>query len=141
MGGKTQAELSDEIEKKINTLNELITKAKDKNLDAKREEGVIWFANEFVKYANWDENNVTINSNLFATIPDYAPYGKSSEELAKELAGFERTEIIKMLEDSIEEITNVISGEIVRRPVVDIDWENATVKDLSLIHISEPTRP
>lgn len=60
MGGKTQAELSDEIEKKINTLNELITKAKDKNLDAKREEGVIWFANEFVKYANWDENNVTI---------------------------------------------------------------------------------
>ena len=67
VGGKTQAELSDEIEKKINTLNELITKAKDKNLDAKREEGVIWFANEFVKYANWDENNVTINSKLFFT--------------------------------------------------------------------------
>lgn len=43
-----------------------------------------------------------------------------------------------MLEDSIEEITNVISGEIVRRPVVDIDWENATVKDGNIYSNGHP---
>ena len=40
MGGKTQAELSDEIEKKINTLNELITKAKDKILMQKEKKAL-----------------------------------------------------------------------------------------------------
>ncbi len=124
-GAKTPEALNAEIDEKTAILEGLISEAEALNLDAEREKSTVWFANEFQKFANWDEQNMDQNERMFGTIT-YNPNGKTAEDLAKELPEFERTEIIKMLDTSIDDINQVISGDIVRASVNMFDWTGIT---------------
>lgn len=42
--------------------------------------------------------------------------------------------VVKILDDGIAELSSVISGEVVRRPVNKVDWQNIKVADNVLLN-------
>ena len=116
-----------QIEGKKNTLISLIEQAQNKNINTEREACVIWMADEFKKYADWDELHVSENKIKFDTFTDktgsvlnFAAY---SQQLAENLPVFEKTEIIAMLDSAIITLSAEINGTIKRRPINFFDWK------------------
>ncbi|MER2490781.1 glycoside hydrolase family 42 [Catenovulum sediminis] len=118
--------LINEAEQKISVLTTKMELAKQQGIDVKREETVVWFAKEFLKYADWDEKNETAVEKAFSY---YAPYKDKSKQLAKELPDFERRKVIEILDAGIDELSAVMNGEIKRRAVNPVDWQNIEVAD------------
>lgn len=137
-GALSTSELKAMIQYKISELETLISQAESKKLDAEREKGALWFAKEFDKYADWDEQNISVNQKMFDNISWYRPGGKTAEELAKELPEFERMEIIAMLDTAIAELTEVINGTMVRRPVRLVDWNGISLQGSNFYSNGKP---
>ncbi|MCL7752646.1 alpha-amylase family protein [Polaribacter sp. Z022] len=109
---------------KISKLESLMETAKSKSIDVTREETTLWFANEFIKFANWDEAHKEDIERLFSY---YWIYKKDKKKLAEELPDFERNKVIEILDKSINDLEQLIAGNIKRRPVNKVDWENIEV--------------
>ncbi|MHA6483331.1 S-layer homology domain-containing protein [Paenibacillus sp. strain BS8-2] len=137
-GALSASELKTLISTRTTELEELIIQAESRNLDAEREKGTVWFAKEYDKYADWDEQNMAVNKRMFAVIPTYSPGGRSPEELAAELPEFERTEIIAMLETAIAELSEVLDGSVTRRPVRLVDWDGVTLQGSNFYSNGKP---
>ncbi|MFC7291367.1 glycoside hydrolase family 42 [Hirschia litorea] len=120
---------------KIKTLNALMDQARAKEIDVTREETVIWFAKEFLKFANWDEANKDVVAFSFQ---QFQPYREDKTKFAEELPDFERQKVIQILDAGIENINNVLDGKIKRKPVPKIDWSDITVGDNMLINNERP---
>lgn len=120
---------------KISALEDLVKKAQAKGQDVTREETTLWFAREFLKFANWDEQNSDAVAYMFGA---YAPYKDKKDQLATELPDFERTKVNEILDASIEALGKVISGEVKRRPVPKVDWQNIEVSDNALLSNGKP---
>ncbi|KMT64970.1 glycoside hydrolase family 42 [Catenovulum maritimum] len=120
---------------KIKQLESLMADAQAKSLDVTREETVIWFAKEFLKYANWDEQNRDAVAYMFEA---YGPYRNQKDELADQIPDFQRTKVIEILDAGIEELSQVISGEITRRPVRKVDWQNTVAGDNMFVSEGKP---
>ncbi|MFI2856288.1 S-layer homology domain-containing protein [Paenibacillus sp. JSM ZJ436] len=137
-GALSAAELKARIQSKISELEALILQAQARKLDTEREKGAVWFAKEYDKYADWDEKNIDVNKKMFGVIPSYSPGGKSPEELAQELPEFQRTEVIALLDTAIAELTGVLNGSIVRRPVRLVDWDGIELKGSNFYSEGKP---
>ncbi len=116
-------------------LRALMEQAKEKGIDVTREETTLWFAQQFLKFADWDEANQSAVAYAFA---QYAPYAERSEELAEEIPGFQRKKVQEILTASLNELSQVVSGEIQRRPVNKVDWQNIQVGDDKLLSGGKP---
>ncbi len=124
---------------KLEHIEQLMKQAESKGLDVTREESVVWFAEQFLKFANWDEDNYEAIEAAFGYERYYAP---NKEQLAKELPDFERQKVIEILDDGIADLNKVISGEIKRRPVRKVDWQNTTAGDNMFVNgEGKPTFP
>lgn len=137
-GALSAVELKARIQSKISELEGLIQKAQTRQLDTEREKGAVWFAKEFDKYADWDEQNIDVNKKMFGVIPTYSPGDKSPEELAQELPDFQRTEVIALLDTSIAELTAVLDGTVVRRPVRLVDWDGIELQGSNFYSEGKP---
>ncbi|WP_214625737.1 S-layer homology domain-containing protein [Paenibacillus agaridevorans] len=137
-GALSAAELKARIQSKISELEALILKAQARQLDTEREKGAVWFAKEYDKYADWDEKNIDVNKKMFGVIPSYSPGGRSPEELALELPEFQRTEVIALLDTSIAELTAVLDGTVVRRPVRLVDWDGIELQGSNFYSEGKP---
>ena len=60
--GKERNQYEVEALNKIEKLTSLMATAKAKKIDVTREETTLWFSKEFLKFADWDENNKTWRS-------------------------------------------------------------------------------
>lgn len=120
---------------KINVLQTMMDEAKSKGIDVTREEAVVWFSNEFLKFANWDEANPEAIEAAFGYERHFAP---NKTQLAAELPDFERRKVIDILDAGIEELGKEIRGEIKRRPVVKVDWQNTKAADDMFISNGKP---
>ncbi|MCM2373464.1 alpha-amylase family protein [Aporhodopirellula aestuarii] len=123
--------LTKEALAKITTLESKMEEAQTNGIDVTREETVVWFAKEFLKYADWDERNQDAVAYLFG---EYAPYKEDKDKLAAEIPDFQRKKVVGILDGGIAELSRVISGEIKRRPVNKVDWQNIEVGDNMLIN-------
>ncbi|MBU2951000.1 hypothetical protein KO493_09845 [Tamlana agarivorans] len=123
---------------KIETLEGLMDKAKAKSIDVTREETTLWFANEFLKFAKWDENNQEAVTKTFGYERFYA---EDKDSLAKALPDFEREKVIQILEKSIADLIKELNGEIKRRPVHKVDWQNAKTSDNMIVSNGKPSFP
>ncbi len=121
--------------KKISRLEALMNKAKEKSIDVVREETLLWFSKEFLKFANWDETNKDAVEKLFGY---YAQYEKDKEKYAEELPDLERQKVIEMLDKGIENLNLILEGSITRRPVNKIDWQNIEVGEDELLSNGKP---
>ncbi len=128
---------------KITTLESLITSAENEGLDTTKEKMAVQLAKIFLLYANWDENNKSINENFFDGLHTF--HQTTPQNLAEHLATYERSSIITVLDEAIATLNAVISGDIVRKPIPNIDWSqikydgNQLVQDGKPIYISEYT--
>ncbi|MEI8619290.1 hypothetical protein P4S63_26030 [Pseudoalteromonas sp. B193] len=100
-----------------------------------REESVVWFAEQFLKFANWDENNYDAVVKLFSYERYYAD---TKEQLAKDLPDFERIKVIQILDKGINDLSKELAGEIKRRPVNKVDWQNTKAQDNMFVSNGKP---
>ncbi|MCQ3831004.1 carbohydrate binding domain-containing protein [Microbulbifer elongatus] len=118
--------LEQEALEKISVLEVLISQANQHQLDTAREETTLWFAREFLKYANWDKDNLPEVEKFFE---NFYPYRNGASEYAAILPDFERQQVINILDKSIATLSDVLDGSIVRRPAGLLDWKNIGVQN------------
>ncbi|WP_299184063.1 beta-galactosidase [uncultured Aquimarina sp.] len=123
---------------KIETLKSLMNEAKKKSIDVTREETTLWFSKEFIKFADWDEANKDAVSKLFGYERYYKP---NKDSLAEMLPDFERRKVVQILDKSIEDLNKELKGEIKRRPVNKVDWQNAKAADNMFVSNGKPSFP
>ncbi|MGJ8639560.1 MAG: glycoside hydrolase family 42 [Opitutaceae bacterium] len=129
-------DLKEQALTKIGALESLMDSARSKSYDVTREETVLWFSKEFLKFADWDEANVEANEYLFGVY--HQPFKSQKKQLAQDLPDFERGKVIEMLDDGIDTLESILSGKIVRRPVNKVDWQNIEVEKDALLSNGKP---
>ncbi|MDU0353360.1 glycoside hydrolase family 42 [Paraglaciecola aquimarina] len=132
---KATSELEQTARLKLKTLERIMAQARAKDIDVTREETVVWFANEFLKFANWDENNQDAITYLMG---EYYGFKDKKEELAAMVPDFQREKVLSILDGGIAELSAVLSGDIQRRPVNKVDWKNIEVSDDMLLSNGKP---
>lgn len=120
---------------KISALEALMDDARNKSIDVTREETLLWFSKEFLKFADWDEANKPAIEKLFGY---YAPYKNDKAKYARDLPDFQREKVVEILDKGIANLKKVLDGSIVRRPVSKIDWENIVVEEDQLLSNGKP---
>ncbi|WP_136481988.1 alpha-amylase family protein [Cognatitamlana onchidii] len=130
--------LEEEALNKIETLKFMMDEARSESIDVAREETVLWFSKEFLKFANWDENNKEAVAKLFGYERYYEP---QKDSLAEILPDFERKKVIQILDKSIDDLNKELNGEIKRRPVNKVDWQNTKADDNMFISNGKPIFP
>ncbi len=119
------SDLRKEAENKMDQLRKLIKKAEKKNIQTLKERTTLRSAEIFMKYADWDEDNIDKNTKHFSLV---ARYKDEPEKWAETLPNFEREEIIKMMDSSMKELTAVMKGEIKRLPSPEVDWHKTRLE-------------
>jgi beta-galactosidase len=109
----------------MTALERLIKQAKDKRVDTKREEAAVWMARQFLTYADWDESHISANKTQFEQV---RMYKANSQQLAEQLPDLERKGVIRLLNTASSELTAVLQGEVIRRPVPVLKWSDVTVQ-------------
>ena len=127
--------LSQLADDKIKELQILVKKAEAINLDATREKLTLNTADIFLKFAAWDEQHVDENVTYFKKVGSFKD---SALQMAAGLANFERSEIVSMLDKSINTLNGVIAGKIIRKPAFQIDWTKVTLDKSQLTYKAKP---
>ena len=130
------SELEERALSKMDQLEALMDRARSQSIDVTREETVLWFSEQFLTFANWDERNKEANEYLFGVY--HEPFKSQKKQLAEALPDFERSKVIEILDRGIETLTRVLDGEIVRRPVNKVDWQNIEVGEDVLLSNGKP---
>ena len=140
VGCKKKKELTVEEQaiEKIAVLENVMQEARSKSIDVTREETVLWFAKEFLKFANWDETNKEAIARLFGYELYYEP---QKDSLAEILPDFERGKVIQILDKGIDDLGKELRGEIKRRPVNKVDWQNTKAGDNMFVSNGKPIFP
>lgn len=128
-------DLSEEANSKIKILESLIEEAENQKFDVLKEKTTIVTAKTFLKFADWDQDNVEINKKLFKNVPLYR---KNALQLAETLARFERKEVIKILDKATEEINDLLLKKINRKPSVLVDWSKAALDGDQITYNGSP---
>ena len=124
-----------QVKEKIKSLENLIKTAEEKNISVLKEKTTIRTAEIFLKFADWDERNVEINTKFFKKVQSYK---KDAEQLAKDLPEFERKEISLMLDKAKNDLQKLISKEIYRKPSPKVDWTKVNVEGDQLTFNNRP---
>lgn len=130
--------LEQEARAKLATLKSMMDKARANNIDVTREETLVWFSEQFIKFANWDEANPEAIEAAFGYERYYAP---NKAELAATLPDFERTKVNEMLEKGIAVLEQVLRGDIKRRAVNKVDWQGTKAGDNMFVSHGKPIFP
>ena len=127
--------LEQQVLDKIIILNALIADAENEGIDANKEKMTVSTAETFLFYANWDENNIDINTDFFERVPIYAD---SAEQMAINLPDFERSECLVMLNEAISQLNKLRAGLAFREPIPVIDWAAITHDGDQLTYNNRP---
>ena len=123
---------------KLTQLEQMMEQARAKDIDVAREETIVWFAQQFLKFANWDEANPETIERAFSYERYYA---QDKVRLAAELPDFERKKVIQILDKGIDDLGRELRGEIKRRPVNKVDWQGTKAGDNMFISNGKPIFP
>lgn len=123
---------------KLKTLTAMMAEAESKGIDVTREETLVWFSEQFLKFANWDEANPEAIEKAFGYERYYAA---DKERLAQELPDFERRKVNEILDKGIDVLGQELRGEIKRRPVNKVDWQGTKAADNMFISNGKPIFP
>ena len=123
---------------KIEILESLMNEAKEKSIDITREETTLWFSKEFIKFADWDETNKDAVAKLFGYERYYT---ENKDSLAEILPDFEREKVVQILDKSIDDLKKELRGDMKRRPVNKVDWQNTKAGDNMFVSNGKPSFP
>lgn len=122
--------LQDIARDKIASLQDLISQAEKQGIDTYKEKLTIRTAEIFLEFADWDEANVEANTEYFKLV---AAYRDTAAQAAVYLPQFERSEVIKILDEAAATLTDLLQGKIHRKPTPVIDWAQ-------VIHVGDELR-
>jgi beta-galactosidase len=114
------------ITDRINQVELLISQLENDSIEVLKERMTLKTAELFIKFANWDENNVGINKEFFELVP--FDFRDNSQQYAQELPDLIRRNIVIMLDEAISTLNLLIDGEITRKPIPDIDWTKVALE-------------
>ncbi len=114
-----------QAQSKMEELSAIITKAQKKGINTLREETALRTAEFFMIYADWDEKNVDFNVEQFGRV---IKYQDEKEKYARLLPEFQRSEILKMMNSSIEGLQSVLDGKSKRLNSPKVDWKYVTIE-------------
>ncbi|MFW8592083.1 alpha-amylase family protein [Glaciecola sp. 2405UD65-10] len=123
---------------KLSQLEQMMAEARAKGIDVAREETIVWFSQQFLKFATWDEANPETIERAFSYERYYA---EDKVKLAAELPDFERKKVIQILDKGIDDLGRELRGEIKRRPVNKVDWQGTKAGDNMFISNGKPIFP
>lgn len=109
---------------KMEELEKLIKVAQRKKINTLKEETALRTAEIFMDYAEYDQNNIEINTHHFSLVSRYKGEPLKYAELLPE---FERSEIVRMMDSSLENLQSVIAGETKRLDTPKVDWAKVDV--------------
>ncbi len=110
---------------KISQLDQLIYTIEAQGKDALKERMTVRTAEEFLKYAQWDESHKAENESYFK---QFSIYKNNAKSMAEALPDFERNDIIKMLDNAILYAEKLRDGKVIRQPIPNIDWTKVKVE-------------
>lgn len=134
-GSVNSQNLTEEANIKIDKLQKLIQKAEEKGINVLKEKTTIRTAEIFLKFAEWDENNITANREYFKQVNSYK---KDAQKKAEQLPYFERKEINLMLNEAKTNLEDLISRKKIRQESREIDWTKVSVRGDQLTYQNRP---
>ena len=129
------AQLEQTAQDKIIELESLITQAETNGIDVLKEKMTVRTAEVFLEYANWDENNKTINISYFSKV---SIFKNNASTLAAELPDLERSEVVLMLDEAILRTNKLINGDIIRKPSPKVDWSKVALDGNNIVFNGKP---
>lgn len=126
----------EQVNEKITALETLIAEAETNGIDATKEKMGISLANIFSFYADWDENNISTNEELYSNLASF--HQTTAQNLANNLPAYERAQIIEVLDEGITTLNALIAGEITRKTTPVVDWSKITYDGNQQIHNGKP---
>ncbi|MFY0601272.1 MAG: beta-galactosidase [Cyclobacteriaceae bacterium] len=126
---------------KIAELEALISSAEDDGIDATREKLSVKVAETFLYLADWDENNIDHNESIFGSgsvLPKEISKQYTDRQLAELLPEHERSEVVKLLTEAIDNLNKVISGEVNRKPTFNPDYTRLDIEGTRIVQDGKP---
>ena len=128
--------LEKEAKEKITRLNKLIKKIDKKGIDTHTEQLAVRVAEVFLKYADWDENHTELNKEYYSK---FSFYRENADKMALDLANFERKDVNKLLENTIDNAKLILAGKIKREGISPkVEWKNVSLKNDYLEYKGKP---
>lgn len=131
----TAQTMREQAKAKMNQLEKVIKKAKKQKINTLKEESALRMAEIFMVYADWDEKNKDKTAADFKKV--YA-FKNDHKKWADILPEFEREEILKMMDSSIEELENIMSKKTTRLETPQIDWAKTKIEGDQITYKGEP---
>lgn len=126
----------EDVTSKIAILEGLITEAENNGIDALKEKMTISLANVFLFYADWDENHKDQNEFMYSDLAKF--HQTTSQNIANNLPDYLRSELLDILNESINTLNALMAGEITRKPIPNIDWSQITYGNGQQLFNGEP---
>ncbi|WP_163397287.1 beta-galactosidase [Flavobacterium fluviatile] len=127
--------LESTAKEKIKVLEATIKRAEQKHIDVQKEKMTIRTATTFLEFANWDAKHIEENTKAFKLVNTYK---KEAGTLAKNLADFERSEVVIMLEEATTALQSIIDGKVIRKPSPKVDWSKVRLQQDALVFNNRP---
>lgn len=132
---QTYGQSREQAQQKMEELRGVIATAKKKKINTLKEETALRSAEIFMDYADWDEQNYETVKGYFSIA---GVFRKEADKYATILPEFQRTEIVKMMDSSIAELTDVISGKRYRLESPQVDWSKVEVQGDCISYNDKP---
>ncbi len=120
---------------KIAALEAMVQVAESKDVYTEREGLTLRTADFFLRCANWDDAHVAENARSFRQLPNFKADANS---LADDLADYERSEVIKILDDAIERLGLILVGTYTRTQVPKVDYAQARLLGDAIMQKDRP---
>ena len=113
----------------------MVLVADRKGISTEKERMTICTARIFLNYANWDEANTALNQKYFEMVPIYEP---NALTMAKALPDFERSEVVRILDNAIEELRLIIDSVYTRKSYTKVDFSKVRVSGNTITQDGRP---
>ncbi|MFC2113020.1 beta-galactosidase [Bacteroidota bacterium] len=120
---------------KIDSLEALVTVAEAMGISAESEKMTLRAADVYLKFADWDEANESINVTWFEKL---GAFKDSAATLAKNLPDFERKQVIEILDDATVRMGLLIDSVYTRKTIPKVDWAKARLSGNTIIQDERP---
>ncbi|GLR69809.1 beta-galactosidase [Agaribacter marinus] len=123
------------IDEQVAQLKSLVNQAKSLGHDVERELLVLQTSKIFDKWIAWDEANVKTNAQFYAA---HHEYKKDPLVHAKALPIFERQSVKTLISEAIAELSQVLNGQIKRKPTLLTDTSKVTIDNGQFVQEGKP---
>lgn len=113
--------LEEQASAKMLALESIIIQLDNKGIDSQKEKLALRTSEVFLKFATWDEANITTNTELFAS---YWTYKDEAAKMAQDLPDFERSDVIQLLDESIAYAQLLLDEKVFRTPTPKVNWNH-----------------